>query len=198
MHGRYEEAERRISTSARAPQTRLLMLREFGGRPLRSLHAGRGEHAEAERLARGALRHVDETDSPASSSRRSTVTSPGYSKQQAGATKPPPPTGKHSTSTSRSRSSRSPAAPANDSPRSKLLRPETQADAAPVWECQASDRLRGGRLVGPRLASPDVGLGLRLSTDDPSNGRRLTRAVDLNRRRPQETGSPGLVQTCPW
>ena len=93
--------------------------------------AHRGEPAEAERLAREAVDARPDRPTPPGTRPTRSTTSPRCSKPPVDTTKPPSPTGKHSLSTSRSRSSRSPAAPANDSPRSKRRRPETQADAAP-------------------------------------------------------------------
>ena len=117
--GRYEEAEQRAEQAgelrrARRPMTQIAVAAGRGARR----NASRGEHTEAERLAREALTYGHKTDSPMVKA-TPTAISPRCSRPPAAARRRSPPGARRSTATSARGSSRSPAAHKNASPPSK-------------------------------------------------------------------------------
>ena len=96
------------------------------------VQAHRGNHADAERFAREAVEYTLRTDSPwtqgdALCDLATVLEADGRIEDALAALR------QALAPTKRRKSCLSPAAPVNDSPRSKLRRPETQADAGPVW-----------------------------------------------------------------
>ena len=150
--GRYDEAETLARIGRATDETKQDILAQTLWRRVQALvHSSRDQHLEAAALAVEAVAIIGAHRRTEHARRHAPRSRPGSPRRQIEAPKPKPHSPRPSNATSASTTSHGPRKCANDSRRSKLRRPETQADAA--FPSGSAERLTDCTVVGSANAA---------------------------------------------